>query len=220
MAVLEIPERHKKGFEYFIALDNQLRNKLIKELDSLPIGLSLEDTDGALSKKLNKKRSELFEIIRTFFSLISARESSGVDLDTFIDEIIEALEETKDNKLKPDNTLKDQLTEILSSKGSFYITFKATTLVGEREKLLGNTRIITDVRPVFNEENDCKIESFLLIHNLKIVYHEGEEHKEVYFALDKNDLKILKEHIQRAEEKEKSIREQFKTINISFLDIK
>ena len=218
MAVLQIPERHKKGFGHLISLDNELRNKLIKELNSLPIGLSLEEITKKLSQKLNLKKSELFQIIRTFFSLISNQEESRVDLNIFVDDIIEALKE--DEKLEPDIALKSQLTEILSSRGLFYYTSKATTLVNEREKLLVNTRIVTDVRPVFNEEKDCKIENLLVIHNLKIEYHEGSEHKELYFALDGSDLKRLKEHIQRAEEKEKAIREQFKSINIPFLDIK
>lgn len=217
MAKLEIPERRKKGFEYFIALEDELRNKLISELNNIPIELSLEEIVEELSKKLNLNKNELFEIIKTFFSLFFVNESYEIDLNTFIDDITEALEETKEKKLKPDENFNNQLKKLLSSKGSFYVVFKANRLISEREKLLVNTRILTDVRPVFNEEKDCKIESFLVIHNLKIEYHERDEHKEIYFALDNNDLKRLKEFIEKAEEKEKVIKEQLKTIKVPFL---
>ena len=55
MATLNISERRKKGFEFFTALENDLRSKLIEELDDIPVGLSPEKIPEKLSEKLPTK---------------------------------------------------------------------------------------------------------------------------------------------------------------------
>lgn len=220
MPTLNIPDTHKQGFKYFIGLKNNIRIELIKKIENATVGLSPIRLSKEISGKLNIEKSKLDAIIPLIFSLFSAKESLGMDVDSFTDEIVEALERTDEVKLKPTKNLKQQLIELLSTKDSFYFTFKAINLAEEREKLLYNTNILTDIRPVFGEGHDYKIKCSLIIHNLKIEFLEHSERKEIYLALDSEDLKKLKDNLTRAEEKEKAIREQFKTSNVSFLDIK
>ncbi len=219
MPTLNIPDTHKQGFKYFIGLKNNIRIELIKKIGNATVGLSPIRLSKEISGKLNIEKSTLDAIIPLIFSLFSAKESLGIDVDSFTDGIVEALERTGDEKLKPTKNLKEQLIELLSTKDSFYFTFKANNLLAEREKLLLDTNILTDIRPVFDDDQDYKIKCSLIIHNLKIEFLEHSEHKEIFFALDSDDLKKLKDNITRAEKKEKSIREQFKTSNVSFLDI-
>ncbi|MFQ5752361.1 MAG: hypothetical protein ACE5HI_10220 [bacterium] len=219
--LLSIPDIHKQGFKYFIKLKDNKRVELIKEIENAPIGLSPIKLAQQISGKLNLEKSKLDAIIPLIFSLFSARQSLGIDVDSFTDGIIEALERTGDEKLKTTKNFRKQLIQLLSIKGSFYFSFKAYNLSAEREKLLTNTNILTDIRPVFGDEQDFNIKCSVIIHNLKIEFFEhNNEHREVYLALDSEDLKKLKDNIIRAEEKEKAIREQFKKTNISFLDIK
>ncbi len=219
MPTFNIPEKHQQGFEYFIALKDNLRSQLIKEIEKAPIGLPLGKLSKELAEILNLGISKLEPIMNMIISLYSAKESFGLDVDSFVDGIIDALENTDNEKLKPTKNLRSQLIQILSKRDSFYFTFKANNLVAEREKLLLNTSILTDIRPVFSDEKDYKIKCSLIIHNLKIEFMVDDEYKEIYFALENEDLKKLKDIIVRAEEKEKAIREQFKSPNISFLDI-
>jgi len=220
MPFLNIPDTQKQGFKYFIDLKNNIRLQLIKEIKKTKIGLSPDKLARELSKKISIEKSNLDAIIILISSLFSAKEYLGISVDLFTDGIIEALERTDDEKLKPSKNLKKQLIELLRTKDSFYFTFKAINLAEEREKLLYNTNILTDIRPVFGEGHDYKIKCSLIIHNLKIEFLEHSERKEIYLALDSEDLKKLKDNLTRAEEKEKAIREQFKTSNVSFLDIK
>ncbi len=220
MPSLNIPDTQKQGFKYFIGLKDNIRLQLIKEIEKAKIGLSPDELARELSKKISIEKSNLDAIITLIFSLFSAKEYLGISVDLFTDGIVEALERMDDAKLKPSKNLKEQLIELLSTKDSFYFTFKANNLAAEREKLLYNTNILTDIRPVFGEGQDYKIKCSLIIHNLKIEFLEHSEHKEIYLALDSEDLKKLKDNLTRAEEKEKAIREQFKTSNVSFLDIK
>jgi len=215
MARFNIPDEHKKGFEYFISLDDDLREKLIDEIERAPIGLSPIKLAAHLSLKTEIKKNELNAIVETLFSLYGAKENTGIELNVFLEGIIEALSEIG---LKPDKRLKSQLQKFLGLRG-FYITFKAINLATEKEKILIGSTILTDIRPVFDERNGLDIKCSLITHSLKIEYREDSDFKEIYFALDSNDLIKLKEYIFRAEEKEAVVRRKFENSNISFLDI-
>ncbi|NIR52267.1 hypothetical protein GWO43_27110 [candidate division KSB1 bacterium] len=216
MARLRIPERSKQGFKDFIEFGDDLQQKLIQELDNVPIGLSSEKTAERLSQSLGVEIEKVHEIVDLIGSLFLNKEKAKVDLDTFVEDVCEALEQ-ENFKLK--KTFKERLKSLLSLESHFYMTFKARRLAYEREKLLLDTRILTDARPVFSENNSSKVDGFILIHNLKIEYYEGEDHKELYLAPDNSDLEKLKWQIKRAEDKEKAVKEQFSQINLSILDL-
>jgi hypothetical protein len=50
----------------------------------------------------------------------------------------------------------------------------------------------------------------VIVHLLKLSYHEDGDHKEFFVALDDADLKHLKEVIERAERKAKTLRGKLK----------
>lgn len=52
------------------------------------------------------------------------------------------------------------------------------------------------------------------------MYNEEGQNKEMYFALDNEDLKKLKNNILRAQRKEETIKKQFKISKIPFIDIR
>ncbi len=215
MPSLNIPDIHKQGFKYFIGLKKTLRIELIKEIEKAKIGSSPVKLAKELSEKLSIEKSKLDAIIPLVFSLFNAKESMGIGIESFTNLVVEALEQTNDEKLKPTKNVKEQLIQLFSIKGSFYFNFKANNLVSERGKLLYNANIFTDIRPVFGDDQDYEIKCSLILHNMKIEYQEDAEFKEIFFAVNADGLKKLKEIILRAEEKEKAIK---KKIKISFLN--
>ena len=100
----------------------------------------------------------------------------------------------------------------------FILKFKSTFLSREREKILRESNVYTDIRPIFNDDG-TKIFSSMILHNLKIAYLDNNGHfEEIYLALDDEDLAKLKANIIRAEEKEKSIRKKLKSVDLPLLD--
>jgi hypothetical protein len=217
LARYRIPEIYQKGFKFLFKLSDEIRNQLLEELKNAPDNLSLDDLVNRLGLTLKIEKNEIDEIIRSILSLFALKESEDLDITTFASEIAEALKKTKDEALKP--PVNFQLESLLSLLESpFYIKTKATRLAAERDRILLNTRIITDVRPIFTEDISCKIKANMILHNLKIEYAESGQFKEINFALDKDDLKKLKDYIERAEKKEKVLREELKKTDIIILD--
>lgn len=67
-------------------------------------------------------------------------------------------------------------------------------------------RVLTDIRPIFTDDSNVKINGQIILHNLKISYQEGDDIKEIFFAIDNNDIKKIKEQAERAEKKENEIK--------------
>ncbi len=88
---------------------------------------------------------------------------------------------------------------------SIRLATKAYGLRYDHERWFCDVKMITDLRPVFSDVHQ-KPTSMIVGHTLKLGYHEYGEHKEFYIALDGSDVAALKKALERAEDKESSLR--------------
>jgi len=213
MAKYNIPEHVKEGFSILIKSSRDKIESLINELSNAPKGLSPLELSDYLFKKDVYSKNEAKEIVAVLTSLYRLKERENRSINEIAEDICIALKETSNDKLKPKAEFEKVIIQLLSLK-IIGATLKALSLQTEYYNTFCNARIITDVRPVFDDDIDKQIETGIIVHNLKIDYHKGgvEDHKEFFVALDNNDLKKLKEQIIRAEKKEKSIKSSLKNI--------
>jgi hypothetical protein len=95
---------------------------------------------------------------------------------------------------------------------------KAYDLQTEGERTFCDARILTDLRPVFGKDIASGPAGMVIIHRLKLGYHNSEgEHRTFYIALDAEDLVTLKKAIDRAELKARSLKSIVK--DVPFLGI-
>jgi hypothetical protein len=87
----------------------------------------------------------------------------------------------------------------------FSIGAKALALMQEHERTFCQARIITDIRPVFGSEVSKPPRAVVVAHTLRISYHEGDERKDFYVALDSDDIESLRELLDRADAKARSL---------------
>ena len=69
-----------------------------------------------------------------------------------------------------------------------------------------SSKVISDIRPIFGFNVNEKPKAAVIVHQLHLHYHQGDEkemHKDIYMALDNDDLQNLKETIERAQLKTK-----------------
>ncbi|HEX9654310.1 MAG TPA: hypothetical protein VGA99_11415 [bacterium] len=218
MAKLKIPKEQKDGLEYFIELGDELQNSLINIIKDADINVNQGDLIEKLSNEIKIEKSRVSKIVGMLSSILALKETSRVSVDILIKDLVNALEEGSDEKLKPNAAFRDQLRQFLHLEtSSFHLRFKAIFLSREREKILTRTNIYTDIRPLFDNSGKETV-GFLIIHNLKISYYENGQHREIYVALDDDDLVKLKDNVMRAEEKEKTIRKKLKSYELSVLD--
>jgi hypothetical protein len=75
---------------------------------------------------------------------------------------------------------------------------RAASLGGEFERVYLDSRIVTDIRPVFPESVDEGPTMFVITQTLKIEYKEAEDHKSFFVSMDNVDIKRLKDACDRA----------------------
>jgi predicted amidohydrolase len=81
----------------------------------------------------------------------------------------------------------------------------AQDLLSEHDNVLAEARVLTDIRPLFNENQPDLIEGAVIGHHLRLRLL-GRDPRTVDVALDDVDLARLAEAIERASLKEKRLR--------------
>jgi len=82
---------------------------------------------------------------------------------------------------------------------------KADDIITDHEHVFRNARILTDVRPIFGDDVGSAPEAAVLIAMLRIDHSTHGRRESIYFALDPPDLDSLKEVVDRATAKIRSL---------------
>ena len=130
-------------------------------------------------------------------------------IEEFADEVCDAMEALSSDERLPHaerEAFRHNLLTLLSAD-IFSLLTKVHDLATEDERTFCHARIITDLRPVFGLDPDDGPKAMLVVHMLKLTYHQGtKEHKHFHVSLDSADLKAMKQLIQRAELKAKTLK--------------
>ncbi|HEX7772234.1 MAG TPA: hypothetical protein VF435_07410, partial [Pyrinomonadaceae bacterium] len=125
-----------------------------------------------------------------------------VPIDEFINDIIEGIEDEETElkeglvRLTPDR-FRERLLFLLSNKALAF-TAKARSKQRAHEKTFCTAQMLTDIRPVFASNGESGPVAAVTTHILGISYHHGRDLKEIFIALDLDDLDLLEELINQA----------------------
>ena len=168
------------------------------------------------------KSSTVREIVRELFSLISVKESFDMSDVEFADSLAKSTLGDQSRNLRFEEAdkalLKERLIKLLALKSSLGMTAKTLDLLTDAQHLFYSSKILTDVRPVFNEEGSVA-EGAIILHNLRIYYGDSEDQRNFFVTLDANDLQQLRKVISRAEQKAEVLKAVLKRADIRFLDV-
>lgn len=212
MSKLRIPESHREGFKLLSNLSESDFKELLEALSKTDKGILPDELASNISKLTSIDKNINDEITRILFSVYSLKEKFGENTKQLINELILALrnanvdlgEKTKWKRLE------DRLNSMLSFDQTIGNTFKALKLLSDYDRIFFDSKIVTDIRPAFNDSDDLSTNTALIVHNLKIGYHKDDQQQEIYFALDSNDLDELKKQIERAKKKEERLKSTLK----------
>lgn len=203
MAEVRITEDNERDFEILLGLSKETLDIVMDSLGKSEPGLSASELSKRFHEPLGVDQNDLERLFNLVYGVNRVKLSSGFSSDKVVDDFVRALGETGNERLKRDYS-RDYLLRVLSVSESALTTIRATELTFERDKILTDTDVITDVRPVFDGD---KIKGLLVIHMLKVEFYDANsESNEIYFALDKGDLKKLSDNISLALSRESSIR--------------
>lgn len=105
------------------------------------------------------------------------------------------------------------LNELLDAH-SLSTAAKAADLISEHEHVYGGIRIVTDLRPVFGDDPSALPEGVTLAATIKIDHYTGGRLDSLYIAADDEDLRSIRDSVDRALKKSETMRELMKENNL------
>lgn len=194
--------------------------KFISALRDAPLISNPKEMTAHLAKRLPSiPIARLAPVVETLYTLYQIRELSGVKHQRFLEDLMDGIRNSRELQLAPKDLAKlRSLLERLMSMDTLNTIAKAARLQRDGERLYCNAKILSDMRPVFGKDPTVRPVGAVLTHTLKVGYHEGRDHREFLLILDSSDLVALAEVIQRAQAKDKTLRELLKSVKLPSLD--
>jgi hypothetical protein len=221
MASLRIPKKHYEGLAKFLSLPEEAFEEFTTHLQEAPIALDFRQ---AIRKSIlgiqDISPDDAERMVDALVSLYLAKATSENSTPAFVDELTQAIEESNANELKIADEFRGSIGNRLNAllgREALTIASKANSIMYEYGNVYYRARILTDIRPIFGDSPDS-IEAAVVIHNLRIHYHEGDVHKDFFVALDTQDIQKLIDVLQRAKTKAESLKTLLAKTNIPYIE--
>jgi hypothetical protein len=115
--------------------------------------------------------------------------------------------------------LRKFLIAALSLERSVGTAAKAGPVLTQHERIFIDARIMTDLRPIFHLDVSEKPDAAVIVHMLRISQRDNYGNRsDEYFALDSNDIALMKVIIERATKKEKTLKGIMESSGVTVLD--
>lgn len=208
MASLRIPEKYKSGLAAISSLPDSHFGKLLRAVEDCPAFVTVADIAAHVAQSVPEiDGNEVERILSSLCSLYTVRIDIGITVHRLASDVFDAMRLTAEEGLKISTSeqqkFKDRLEKLLSADCLSYAA-KAQGLRSDFACIFCDAKILTDLRPIFEKPEEHPTGA-VITHTLKLVYHEGGNHKELYLALDLEDITELKKILDRAESKDKSL---------------
>ena len=221
MAKLTIPPQYHAGLKLLMELDEETADKLYSALSDAPPAIDEQGLAQAITSKVEGVSVDDLEIItEMLISLQATANYYGISADIFTLDICEAITEDAIEGLKVESA--DSCTNRLRrffDVESLSVPQKVISVLRDHEYMFCKARIITDIRPVFGSDIEQGPTAAVIVHMLKISYHEGDDIKDFYLAMDTGDIQSLRDILDRADAKAKILKPVLENAKVPYLDV-
>ena len=219
MTKLRMPEKRRATIELLARAPRESIDELFGLLAALPFRLDIHERVEEVAKKSTKfAAGEAVQIVNALMGLFGALTPFDGTLDEFVDQIVYATERggEGENLLSEDESLnlRQNLNKLLRVP-SLSTTARAIAEIVDNVHTLSNSRISTDIRPIFDADKFDSISAAIIIHTLKLDYYEGNESKSFGVAMDEDDLSSLLLKLQNAKVKAATLRRHLASTSIN-----
>lgn len=216
--------RYQGGLVKFRNLPDESAQDLLASLRDVPWKVSARSLSSSVASKVDTvSASDVEEIVTALLHIHSIRDEGKLPVSDLAEGIargVEGLANDEDKATLEDKreTFQTRLTEALSIEQLRTIA-RAAGLLFENENSATDTRIITDIRPIFEQESPHVAPAgAMVVHTLRIGYVTNGEDKSFFVALDADDIQELIEQLQRANSKTESLRSVLKAAQVDYVD--
>lgn len=206
---LRIPERYLPGMRVIADLSRKDVDHVCEVLTDVPERLStprLVDLITSAVPRLSDLAEDLLEAISSVGALIT---DDPLTPDDEIGVIAAEIGASPDLGLSGEELSEfvQRLSALLRLQ-ALGLAARARNIVSEDERVFHGARILTDLRPVFAAKASDGPMAATVVATLRMDYHRAGERSvsSAYFSLDRSDLTLLRQHIDRALEKTEALR--------------
>ncbi|MEW6378343.1 MAG: hypothetical protein AB1611_01915 [bacterium] len=197
---LKLRKEQIEGLSFIRDLGASKIREIIEKLSSLdPSPLR----PSALYNALNDILSNSFEtniILNQLMSLYTLRRRRDLKVQDLLEGLLYGIKTGEppwtDEQISRWEELNPDLQNLLTIPNVWTVV-KALDLSYDYTNLLQNVKVLTDIRPVFNEDAS-HIQGTIISYTLRLYYDSLEGSKSLSIALDHNDIKRLLEICERA----------------------
>lgn len=213
-----IPADFLPGFTAILELEDTSWQRIVQCIPQIEEGAGPKTIENQLRQSVDNLGDTILPL--TIFSLGSLLKDNRGKEEQIAEDLVEAYKQA-DTHIDADaeQKLLNRLSDLLKSLHAVAVTYKALQLMEEAQQVFAYGRIITDIRLVFNDEVADQKRHALVVHNCRIETREGRQKKDLFFSCTKNDLLDIRNQIERALQKEETLRKDYGDA-MPFIDVK
>lgn len=220
---LRVPRQYEGGFAKIRDLSDESTRELLAALREAPDTFNQNSLSLAVAKQVDTiAASDVEEIVPALLSLYAHRDHSQSAISDAAEGIAQAMEESRSERFRLSPEERDDFEKrlaLLLNVDQLNIVARAGRLLLENEHSLREARIVTDARPVFEPDNpEAHPKAAVMVHMLKLSYRGDNTTKNFIVALDNNDLRDLREQIERAISKIETLESVLKAAGVPHID--
>jgi hypothetical protein len=223
MPEIVMPQRHRSVLAQLLMLSAEQQAVMHSELRaSPPLSLPALSARIAGPMKLDLEiAGMLLEMLASMYQAMIRNEETPTRFSALV---VDAAKRELATSLPAsvDWTAFEQLiTALMTLDHSLGVPAKALGVLTDHDHVYQRSRILTDVRPVFTASASEPPAALLTVHTLRVTYRSSrssEETEGFFVALDTADLEELRTQIDRALEKERTIKALFLSKDLPLLN--
>ena len=191
---LSVHRRYRSGLAKFRALSHDDAVDLLSALQDIPSTINSHAVAAAVAEKIDTlAASDVEEMVPALLHIHSIRDVSGLPVSDLAEGIARRMDEAPSEEIrsspKAGEAFQARLAELLGID-SLRIIARAAGLLFEHEHSATQTRIVTDIRPIFEQENpQAPPVGAMVVHTLRISYLTDGEEKSFFVSLDATDAR-------------------------------
>jgi hypothetical protein len=224
VAPISIPNRYEPALVSISKLDEKALGELAEALNEAPKTIDVASLSNTLAERVESASdSEIAEIVPALLFFHSYREYTGTSAAQAAESIASAIYDELTARLEDISLERSVFTKRMSrllASQPLLVSARAAQVLSDHEKVWIDGRVLTDVRPIFERENPNELLGVSIVHTLKVNYHTGDEHKEIFVAMDAKDVSSLVDKLTRANAKADTLKRIFgEQSDITYIDV-
>ncbi|SIN72283.1 hypothetical protein SAMN05444166_0435 [Singulisphaera sp. GP187] len=197
---LRLSKTQISDLKAIVELGSETLNRLAEQIETVtPPPFSPPELNRVVTETIRENPEAVDPVTRQLLSFASLRRRRGLEVDDVLSGLKAALRDSGTEVAAAWEGTEAAFRRLLSS-GRIATIAKALDLSYDYENLVQSARIVTDVRPVFDDELS-RIDGAVVSFTLRLKYVSLEGDNGISLAMDKGDVEMLLRECERALQK-------------------